>query len=171
MNARIKKHNRFSIALVLALLPVFAQADVEVHNSTQINNSTSASASSGGQSVDTGGSSRTNDASASAHSRAITTDEGTSVYIEKTENGHTITDSYTKEPGEAVHVEVSSVSNSSGSASEASASVDVNAHVSGDAMGAASTSVDTNEKGLAASSTIRKSILSFFSRFFTFLGF
>lgn len=97
---------------------VYSVASVQVSNSGSINSSTKSSASTGGNSVDKGGSMQTGSASASASSKVETGEGGGTVEISvQTEtNGVSQKESYKKElkPGESVKIEISTTSKAGG---------------------------------------------------------
>jgi len=149
-------------------IPVNA-AEVNVTNSSSVTNSVSASASSGGQSVSGNGSIKTKDSSASVYTEVTSDDEGTEVYIEKTENGETTVESYTKDPGEPVMVNIEATAQSGGSKgdgeyTQGTSSVDASASTTASTTNSAEASVV-----LTWSAQLFQGISKFFNRLFSWL--
>ncbi len=105
------KFQIFIIALII-IIPFFTSADVSISHSGSVKSVTTSSASTGGNSVDAGGSVVTGDSSASSKSEVTSGTSGTDVHIETatTVNGETKTHTLDKtlKAGEPVSVEVNS---------------------------------------------------------------
>ncbi len=157
---------RFVLFIIVMLISTgTAHAEIRISNTSSVKGSTSATASSGGNEVGSGGSVTTGAASASAtsHTQAGSGGGSVEVHTETTVNGETKSESYIKEyePGEAIEVKVESHADSQATHTQ-------------DAPDAESETVATSTEAAETSSvtaelpqpTLTVRIRTFFERFF-----
>lgn len=165
-----------ALGVLLAFMPLAASAEIVISNSASVRSDTSASASSGGNVVESGGTVQTGDASASAHS-SVTSSGGETemdVHVETDVNGEKTNESYSEQfsGDDPVVVEVEAQA----SKGKSETNVMVNGEkVAGTTTASTTAEASDEESQVAAAAEAHASIFerisAAFSGFFSFLKF